>query len=266
METIISLLSVCFLSSFSTARRFKKIDINQKNDTCYILGNGPSLKAELDNNIELFCNNDVIVVNTMCKSPVYKVIKPKFYILLDPICFDPKWSEYDAVIEGLLHTDWDMFLFLPINLCPKEYHSIFTANPHLTIVFFNYTRIVGFTNISFFLYKHGLGMPYLRNVMTQAIMCAVNKGYKKILLYGADHSWTRDMDADEKNRIYMKDSHFYEEDVKRYLPVGMYREYLYQYYVTFLSHHIMNNYAKYRGARIINKTKFSFIEEYDTEE
>ena len=137
METIISLLSVCFLSSFSTARKFKKININKKNDTCYILGNGPSLKPELDKNIELFCNNDVIVVNTMCKSPVYKVIKPKFYILLDPICFDSKWSEYDTVVEGLLNTDWEMFLFLPINLCPKKYHSIFNANPNLKIVFFN---------------------------------------------------------------------------------------------------------------------------------
>lgn len=266
METIISLLSVCFLSSFSTARKFKKLNVNKKNDSCYILGNGPSLKEELDKNIELFCNNDVIVINTMCKSPVYKVIKPKFYILLDPIIFDSKWSEYDVVVDSLLNTDWEMILFLPINLCPKKYHSIFTANPHLKIVFFNYTRIVGFSNITFFLYKHNLGMPYLRNVMTQAIMCAINKGYKKVFLYGADHSWTRDLDADENNRIFIKDKHFYEADVKRYLPVGMYREYLYQHYVTFLSHHIMNKYSKYRGTRIINKTKFSFIEDYETEE
>lgn len=266
METIISLLSVCFISSFSTARKFKKVNINQTNNTCYILGNGPSLKEELDKNIELFCNNDVIVVNTMCKSPFYKVIKPKFYILLDPICFDSKWTEYEAVVEGLLNTDWEMFLFLPHNLCPKKYHSMFSTNSNLKIVFFNATRVVGISKISFFFYKHGLGMPYLRNVITQAIMCAVNKGYKKILLYGADHSWTRDLDADEKNRIYIKDKHFYEEDVKRYLPVGMYREYLYQHYLTFLSHNIMEKYSKHRGARVINKTKHSFIEDYDTEE
>lgn len=266
VETMVSLLSVCLLASFSTARKFKNLDINKKNDICYILGNGPSLKTDLEKDIELFLNNDVIVVNTMCKSQQYKVIKPKFYILLDPICFDTKWPEYDAVVEGLLSTDWEMFLFLPINLCPKEYHSIFKTNPNLKIVFFNVIRIVGFSNISFFLYKHGLGMPYLRNVMTQAIMCAINKDYKKIILYGADHSWTRDLDADEKNRIYIKDKHFYEDDVKRYLPVGMYREYLYQHYLTFLSHNIMNKYAKYRGTRIINKTKYSFIEDYDTEE
>jgi hypothetical protein len=258
------LLSVCFLSSFSTARKFKKININQKSDTCYILGNGPSLKAELEKNLELFCNNDVIVVNTMCKSPFYKIIKPKFYILLDPICFESNWSEYDVVVKGLLNTDWEMFLFLPHNLCPKKYHSMFSKNPHLKIVFFNATRVVGISKISFYLYKHGLGMPYLRNVMTQAIMCAVNKDYKKILLYGADHSWTRDLDADETNRIYIKDKHFYEDEVKRYLQVGMYREYLYQHYLTFLSHHIMNNYAKYRNTKIINKTKHSFIEDYDT--
>jgi hypothetical protein len=125
---------------------------------------------------------------------------------------------------------------------------------------------VGFSNISFYLYKHGLGLPNSRNVMTQAIMCAINKGYKKILLYGADHSWTRDLDADEENRIYIRDKHFYEDEVKRYLPVGMYREYLYQHYLTFLSHSIMNEYAKHRGTRIINKTKHSFIEDYDTEE
>lgn len=265
-ETLVSLLSVVFLGSFSTARKFKNLDINRKNDTCYILGNGPSLKTDLDNNLDLFCNNDVIVVNTMCKSAIYKVIKPKFYILLDPICFDPKWNEYDAVVEGLLNTDWDIILLLPINLCPKEFSSIFNTNPHIKIVFFNVIRVVGFSNISFFIYKHGLGVPYLRNVMTQAIMCAINKDYKKIILYGADHSWTRDLDADEKNRIYIKDKHFYEDDVKRYLPVGMYREYLYQHYLTFLSHHIMNKYAKYRGSRIINKTKYSFIEDYDTDE
>jgi hypothetical protein len=230
------------------------------------LGNGPSLKADLDRNIELFCNNDVTVVNTMCKSALYKVIKPKFYILLDPICFDSKWTEYDAVVEGLLNTDWDMYLFLPFSLCPKEFQTILSTNPNLKIVFFNATRVVGLSKIAFFLYKNDLGMPYLRNVMTQAIMCAVNKGYKKVFLYGADHSWTRDLDADENNRIYIKDKHFYEEDVKRYLPVGMYREYLYQHYLTFLSHHIMNNYANFRGAKIINKTKYSFIEDYDTEE
>lgn len=265
-ETTISLLSVCLLASFSTARKFKKLDVNKKNGTCYILGNGPSLKTELENNMEIFRNNDVIVVNTMCKSPFYKDIKPKFYILLDPICFDSEWVEYDAVVDGLLNTEWEMFLFLPINLCPKEYHSILNTNPNLKIVFFNVIRVVGFSNFSFYLYKHGLGMPYLRNVMIQAIMCAINKDYKKIFLYGADHSWTRDLDADEKNRIYIKDKHFYEDDVKRYLPIGMYREYLYQHYLTFLSHHIMNKYAKYRGSQIINKTKYSFIEDYATEE
>lgn len=264
IETIISLLSVCLFSSFSTARQNKKIYINQKKDVCYVLGNGPSLKEELHKNIELFCDKDVIVVNTMCKSPVYKVIKPKFYVLLDLIVWDPKWSEYDAVVNGLLNTDWEMFLYLP-RICPKEYYSIFSANPNLKIVFFNATRIVGFSNISFFLYKHGLGMPYSRNVMTPAIMCAINSRYKKILIYGADHSWTRDLDADDKNRIYIKDKHFYEGDVKRYLPVGMYRKYLLQHYLTFLSHHIMNKYANYRGTKIINKTKHSFIEDYDTE-
>ena len=59
---------------------------------------------------------------------------------------------------------------------------------------------------------------------------------------------------------------FTKKMLKRYLPVGMYREYLLQHYHTFLSHHIMNKYAKYRGTRIINKTKYSFIEDYDTEE
>ena len=263
-ETIISLVSVCLFSSFSTARRFKNIDINQKKDTCYVLGNGPSLKTELEENIELFCNKDAVVVNTMCKSPVYKLIKPKFYVLLDLIIWDPKWPEYDNVVNGLLDTDWEMFLVLP-RICPKEYYSVFSANPKLKIVFFNGTRIVGFSRISYFLYKYGFGIPYSRNVMTPALMCAINNGYKKVLLYGADHSWTKDLIADENNRIYIKDSHFYESEVKRYLPVGMYRNYLLQHYITFLSHHIMNKYANYRGTKIINKTKNSFIEDYETE-
>ena len=264
IQSIISLLSIFLLSSFSIARRFKRTSSNQKNDTCYILGNGPSLKTELDENIELFCNNDVIVVNTMCNSSVYKVIKPKFYILLDHIVWDSQWSHYKFVVDGLLNTDWEMTLFLPQH-CPKEYYTIFNANPKLKIVFFNATRIVGFSNISFPLYKRGLGIPYSRNVLTPAIMCALNYGYKRILLYGANHSWTKDLIADENNRIYIKDNHFYEDEVKRYLPVGMYRKYLLQHYLTFLSHSIMNKYAKYRGAKIINKTKFSYIEDYDTE-
>lgn len=265
METIVSLLSVCFISSFSVAQKLKKINVNRKSDTCYVLGNGPSLKKDLDDNIESFCANDVLVVNTMCKSPFYKVIKPKFYVLLDPICFDPSWGEYDNVVECLLNTDWEMFLYLPYRLCPKEFQVVLKSNPKLNIVLFNATRVVGLSHISFYLYKQGLGLPSSRNVMIQAIMCGINKNYKKIMLYGADHSWTRDLDADEKNRIYIKDKHFYEEDSKRYLPVGMYREYLLQHYQTFVSHFVMNSYSNYRGAKIINKTKHSFIEEYAVE-
>ena len=102
--------------------------------------------------------------------------------------------------------------------------------------------------------------------MIPATMSAINKGYKKTLLYGTNHSWTRALNTDENNRIYIKDTHFYEDDFKRYLLVGMYRKYLLRHYLTFLSHNIMNKYAKYRGTKIINKTKYLFIEDYDTEE
>lgn len=265
-NTVLSIASVLFLSSFFAARSLKKLRKENSNDTCYILGNGPSLASELKENIESFRNNDVFVVNTMCKSPLFKVIKPKYYILLDPICFDPEWSEYAVVIDSLLDTDWQMIIFLPKSLCPEKYYSKLKKNQNLKIVFFNETRIVGISNVSFYLYKNWLGLPNSRNVMTQAIMSAINIGYKRIYLYGADHSWTRDLDADQNNRIFIRDKHFYEEDVKRYLPVGMYREYLYQHYLTFLSHSIMNRYAKYRGSKVINKTRHSFIEDYDTEE
>ena len=46
-----------------------------------------------------------------------------------------------------------------------------------------------------------LGYARPRNVMIGAIMGAMQEGFGKIYLAGADHSWTRTLSIDEDNNV-----------------------------------------------------------------
>lgn len=236
--------------------------------TKIILGNGSSLATFLAENEDNMPGH-VMVVNYFATAPQFRVLKPKHYIMLDNnLCIkadEENTSQQQQLIKALMSVDWEMNLYTPTDSDPTLIKS-FLSKSNINLILYNRTPVDGIKCISHFLYDLKLGMPRPQNVSNAAVFCAIAAGFKKIYFYGVEHSWTKSFDVDpETYRVFLNDGHFYEQDNKRYLPKGEYMRWLKDISMALKSHYTLNDYARSKGVKIVNKTKQSFVEAYDYE-
>ncbi len=272
MGTIVSILSVILFSKFQSVRCFRKIRGQRNiNDTCYILCNGPSLSHLFEEDHKEMGN--VFVVNYFANTEQYKIIKPNNYIVLDNrvVGRDFVSEEQKKMVLNLYNniadnTTWPMTFFFPNNGV-RKYANILLRNKNIKVVVYNMTPVSGIECISRLMFRLSLGMPRPENISNAAVFCALNSGYKKIYLYGVEHSWMRSFDIHpETHKLYMNDGHFYEKDNIRWFKKGDYLTWLGWTQQAMKSHFELRGYADSIGAKIVNKTPTSFIEAYEFEE
>lgn len=233
----------------------------------YIMGNGPSLRTNLDNNLELLERSDTLAVNFAANTPEFRILRPKYYVLADPHFFrNVSDKNVAALSESLKAVDWPMTLFVPA----KSRRSVarMIGNPMVSVEGFNFLAAEGWKWLEQFMFRLRLGMPRPRNVLIPSIMIGIWLGYKKIYILGADHSWLKTLDVDSDNRVVSVQPHFYKEDsheVERinrtYLDLKLHQV-LESMTIAFASYHKINAYASRCGITIINATPGSFIDAF----
>lgn len=233
----------------------------------YIMGNGPSLRTNLDNNLELLERSDTLAVNFAANTPEFRIVRPKYYVLADPHFFrNISDKNVAALLESLKAVDWRMTLFVPA----KSRRSVarMIDNPMVSVEGFNFLAAEGWKWLEQFMFRLRLGMPRPRNVLIPSIMIGIWLGYKKIYILGADHSWLKTLDVDSDNRVVSVQPHFYKEDsheVERinrtYLDLKLHQV-LESMTISFASYHKINAYASRCGITIINATPGSFIDAF----
>lgn len=233
----------------------------------YIMGNGPSLRTNLDNNLELLERSDTLAVNFAANTPEFRIVRPKYYVLADPHFFrNISDKNVAALLESLKAVDWRMTLFVPA----KSRRSVarMIDNPMVSVEGFNFLAAEGWKWLEQLMFRLRLGMPRPRNVLIPSIMIGIWLGYKKIYILGADHSWLKTLDVDSDNRVVSVQPHFYKEDsheVERinrtYLDLKLHQV-LESMTIAFASYHKINAYASRCGITIINATPGSFIDAF----
>lgn len=255
---------VLVLSSFRAARTGRK---NKAKDGrfCCVLGNGPSLKDALDNNEVEYDNCDVVCVNMFCKSDYFNKIKPRYYYLMDKAYFIPATPRHHQLIkdlvEGLNKVDWEMNLVVPVGM-PCDFLLKDLNNTYVKIERINGIWVKGFRGFRHLCYKRQYAIPRCDNVLGVVLTMAVSKGYQKVFLYGADHSWTRDLYVDDDNVVCYGDRHVYHKELQIVKMNHPLHEELTSFATVFKAHLTINDYAKECGCEIINCTKGSFIDAY----
>lgn len=255
--TIIWLLRAVVLTDFRN--HIKKGDHKQLS----ILANGPSLSKELESiNLD---EGDFSVLNFFYKSPVFKQIKPTVYVLADPYFFTD-----DHMMPILESVDWPMSLFVPYRAWRSLSVLKKCPNKHIHVIPYHTGDYAGFECIRHWLYKHGLSMPIAQNVLVPSIFNAINMGYKEILLYGVDHSWTETIRVNSRNEVCQVNTHFYDDKEVELKPFKkcsgeqyLMHEILRDFAQMFESYHYIRKYADLVGCRIINCTKNSFIDAFE---
>lgn len=231
-----------------------------------ILGNGPSLRSNIDNDSEMLAGNPTLAVNFAANSPEFTGLKPDYYVLADPHFFmNPDDPNVARLIDNLSAVTWPMTLFVPAGVrVPDRLRE----NGKLSIATFCFTAAEGFGWFERLAFNSRRGMPRPRNVLIPSIMIGFWMGYRQIFLLGADHSWTRTLAVDNDNNVVSIQPHFYQEDTreqqrikKAYLKLPLHQV-LDSFRIAFQSYHRIKAYADRCGVKIYNATPDSFIDAF----
>lgn len=260
-STMASLLKVALMSKApSRAGR-------RTGETLLVLGNGPSLRTAIDEHAAVLGSYALMSVNFAPITPDFFALRPRMHILADGGFFA---AERDANMQKLWDSfqrvDWDMTLYVPTRY--RRSPSLTGLPANIEVKFYNLTPVEGNRTVSRLLYSKGLGMPRPRNVMIPAIMTGIREGFGRIVLLGADHSWSRTLWVNDDNRVVTVQPHFYKDNDKEKERVeslykGIRLHQIYESFaIAFRSYFGVKDFAESRGVEILNATPGSFIDAF----
>ncbi len=247
-----------------------------------ILGNGPSLAEQLPRLIERkeWQQADMMAVNFFALSEEFEVVRPKYYVISDPMFFRAAGRServenlYKALAERVT---WPMTFYVQYyNPEHFDYSAAINTNPNIRIVPFHSIVFHGFRSVEFWMYRRGLGSGNFGTVVQNGEFIGILLGYKQIELYGVDHTLLEGLCVDDENRLCRTQSHYY--DTTPQAPKPIYynatnpprpytmHEYLAETAELFRGHEVLRDWATTEGIRIINRTRGSMIDAYEREE
>lgn len=264
-QSVVSLLKILIIS------KFKVVLPKKKNESCVILGNGPSLKESLNKNPNFFKTQELFCVNHFAIASEFVELQPDNYVILDPNFFrgniDPNVPKtLKSLIEN---TTWPMNLFLPQLAKGADFvKGIEEGNKKINICFYNYTIGRGFENFIFFLFRNNLSMPLCQNVLGAALFLSLNMKFKTVYLVGADHSWIEGISIDDNNSLNYKIPHFYKEEKNTFSRDQKTNKHLIADFFeacvkTFNSYYLLERYSKYCNSKIYNISEKSYIDAFE---
>lgn len=241
---------------------------NSATNQLIILGNGPSLRTNLNNDLDLLRSADTLAVNFAANTPEFSEIQPTYYLLADPHFFDKAGEDPNVgrLIKNLNSITFPMTLFVPAGA--RKADSYF-HNHNLTVKHFSFTAVEGYTWFENAMMNSHRGMPRPRNVLIPSIMVGIWLGYKEIYLLGADHSWLKTLSVNDRNEVVSIQPHFYKEDSREQQRVNevyvnrQLHEVLESMMIAFKSYHRIREYADRCGTQIFNSTPGSMIDAFE---
>ena len=244
-----------------------------------LLANGPSLGRELPRLLARgdHRTKDFLVVNFFAEDDRFEEIRPKYYVLSDPMFF--RQSVNRERVEALYRrlnekVTWEMNLYVQYYNPERFDYRRRLPNPHIRIVPFHTLLYHGFRSVEFWLFRHGLGSANFGTVIQNGEYIGLLLGYRHLSLYGVDHTLLEGLCVDASNRLCRADRHYYDQGAaaaprpiyfNATLPPVPYTmaSYLAEVAELFRGHEVLRDYAATLGARIVNHTAGSMIDAYE---
>lgn len=271
VNSIVSILSVLLFSSF---RQCRKNHIQNAKDSILVFGNGPSLQAVLNEHLSKVQRCEVLVANFFATSIWFNLIKPKYYIFIEPDLYKLKSStelnirfkNYNDLILALNKVDWKITFYYPSYYKNPHFITDIT-NPNIDFVPINIIQVKGFYWLENFIFNYGLGMPKAQNILIAAVFTAIRMGYKEIQILGADFSWINQIGINDKNEMFLNETHFYDSNKTVIVgkPMSL-ASHLKADSEALFSLIRLRYYAEYLGINVYNCTKGSLLDVFDRKE
>lgn len=260
-DSLASLVKIALMSRRPSPR------CSDSKDTIIIMGNGPSLRDAMQNDMDVLMKYPRLAVNLSALAPEFRSLRPQYYILADIAFFlKDKTGKVPALWDALAAVDWDMTLFLPATA--RKMPEVRKLPANITVKYYNLTPAEGWRWLMHPIYDSGLAMPRPRNVLIPSIMAAMREGFSRIVLIGADHNWSKTLWVTDRNCVVSVQPHFYKDDDEElrraeeiFRNVRLHEVYE-NYAIAFRSYHNLKAYTDARGVEVLNATPGSFIDAF----
>jgi hypothetical protein len=257
-------------------RNFRSLTFN---DTAIVVVNGPSLNKNLKSLYSKIDSADVYCVNYMALNEIFINLKPRFYVLADPIFWREDANadfkrDNELLFSRLQKVNWEMDV-----ICPAE--GITQIKNHLSpnsninvLAMANIGMNFKSDRLTLMSFKIGIATPIFINVLIPALWHALVTKKKIIDIYGADFTSFQEYYVDQKtNELHASYSHFYKNTTaqdkagEKYAGVAkkMLHERLYQNWLSFKQIYLISIYAKQQKVKIRNCSTSSFIDCFERE-
>ncbi len=236
-----------FLEQYGELRRLKG---SARGRNAFVFANGPSVSC-LDPYKVRGMGFDIFAINGYLWSDFSRIVAPTHYVLSDPACFyapnskrrtdaqveiAKKYIQLIAEIEALGAT-----LFVPM-----RFMSLLPTR-----------KVIGFCDVENEFSNNVMNVMKPRGYITmtayKALAISLYMGYEKIYICGMDNDYFKELEADEENRLYYNDRHFFGEEKKTNPGVDgdTVGEFLYTH------HFLFSHFSKFPKERIVNLHKSS---------
>ena len=272
------LLFVVTIYSFFKNTKVDKGDWKQESlNKTIVLGNGPSLKIDMDMVIEKSLSAEVYVLNYFAATKYFNKIKPEYYVLTDRMFWDQNANtdikkDNEQLFLSLERVEWKMNL-----ICPEagfnHINKRLIKNKNIKVLKVNSVNIEFKTEkINLFALNRNIITPHFINGLVMVLWHAIYRNRFDIEIYGADFSLFKEYYIDQKtNDLYNSASHFYENSdaennaSRKYPnePKKMLHTRMYQQWSAFYQMYLLSKIAKKRKIKITNFSSSSFLDCFD---
>ncbi len=270
-DVIVSIIRVVLLAKW-------RVKLSEPlHDECVILANGPSLGDTIQQHAHFLRDKDLICVNHFPSTEYYHQLKPAYYMTSAPDLWLDDIDKFFVDQSNRLFrdmankTEWSLNFYIPYESRKfSRWQSLLKKNPAIKFFYYNNTPIEGWKWFRHWCFKMNLGMPRPHNVLIPSLTHSINMGYRKIYLWGADHSWLSEISVNDQNLVLINQKHFYDRQTSEGKPldkrgVGQRNmpELLTKFVHAFSGYFILREYAESRGVLILNATPGSFIDAFE---
>lgn len=233
----------------------------EKREPIHVLMNGPSLS----NTIEFIQRKPGKVMMVNQALVTLTEVGPDYYCLADGAYrigkgnYPELWrGDVEALQKALESYERPLIIFMPNEL--RE--GLYISNPQISIqgvCCSHCPEYFGGKQVKYILQKN-IGCFRPQGVIVLALYVAIQMGFKKIYLHGANQNELLNVNVNIDNQKVLKLNHFYEEkDNIKVLPGTMLEEYE-AYMNLFKSLYGLRRYAEDCGVKIINMCNESLID------
>lgn len=240
----------------------------------YILGNGPSL-SKIREKIKVRSDVALCTLNYSIETALFNDLRPDIHLFADGAFFSFDKPRIKKIYEKISNEiDWPFTLIVPGSMYNEVCKHI--NNKNVQVLYFPKFKWEPKTEclrgLKFYFYKTNRIIVPVQNICIACIFCGINLGYKKIELYGVEHSWSRQLVVSKENVLCMIDEHFYNKDAKltpfystdEDSPILKVHEAFYAFSLMFEGYMKLREYADYLGdVKILNMTEGSFIDAFE---